>query len=59
MATTKKQVPKASNCDETISAVLDSVVDKNVICTALVGYKITDKHVILTFDDEKCSEANA
>ena len=58
MPTQNKTILKAGSCDTTITALLDAIVDKNDVCLALAGYKITAKSVILTFDDAKCTEAD-
>lgn len=57
MATKSKSIPKAAASDQTISDVLDAVIDKNDVCVVLVSYNIDKKSVTLTFDNAKCTEA--
>ena len=51
-------VPKTPNCDNLLNQVLQIIIDKNDDCIALVKQEITNKQVILTFDENKCQEAS-
>lgn len=48
------RIPKTPNCDTLIEEILQVVIDKNEDCIALIDKSITDKEVILTFDETKC-----
>lgn len=50
----ESKIPKAANCDNTISAVLDDVVLRGEDCIVLKSFKITTTHVELSYDEDHC-----
>lgn len=51
MAQYNKSVPKSPNCDQTLEAVLDSVIFYTEGGDKLVGHQILPDKIMLTFDD--------
>ena len=55
---TKQTIPKAANCDNTIHAVLDDIVQKGVDCIILDHYQINQNDIDLYYDQNHCNEAS-